>query len=465
MNTSHSIFEPLEDRRMFSSGALDPSFANGGFAYTNFGGVQVNGNAVAVQPNGKTVIVGGSVDGRFALARLNVDGTLDQSFGSKHDGQVLMTPLRGLPVEATAVAIQSDGKIIVAGKAVYTAVEIGEDRHVPYFEVDRFNSDGSLDKRFQFIDIGSEVSDVPSAIAIQKDGKVVVVGSSYSGGLFSASNNDMAAVRYNANGTIDRSFGDNGKRLVGFGSDEFATSVAIDYNGTAATNPYYGTIVMAGYQEWSYSHDIKYMAVARLTSSGSVDNRFDRDGRVLDTFNGQPVSVANGVIIQPGGKIVVGGAVATRGITPNNYALARFGPSGGLDSTFGSNGTGRLLANVSGSGATDLIQSSDGGLLLGGKVIAKFTANGLPKSNFGQNGVAQFDMTSSRTRLTPAPNGKFVAVESYNQFIAERFIDVNPKLTDRTRLIGAKTRSTTPASMFSETRIDDLLNHVLPTRR
>jgi uncharacterized delta-60 repeat protein len=452
------MFEPLEDRSMFSAGALDPTFANGGFAYTNFE-TQVHANAVAVQPDGKTVIVGGSSDGRFALARLNGNGTLDASFGT--NGQVLMTPLSGLPVDATAVAIQSDGKIIVAGKGVYTKVEIGTDKQTPFFEVDRFNSDGSLDKRFQFIDIGSEVSDVPSAIAIQKDGKVVVVGSSYSGGLFSASNYDMAAVRYNANGTIDGSFGDNGKRLIGFGSDEFATSVAIDYNGTAATNPYYGTIVLGGYQEWSYSHDIKYMAVARLTASGSVDNRFDHDGRVLETFNGAPVSVANGVLIQPGGKIVVGGAVATRGLNPNNYALARFGPSGALDPTFGSAGTGRVLANIAWGGATDLIQSADGGLLLGGKVIAKFTANGLPKSNFGQNGVAQFDQTSGRTRLAAAPNGKFIALESYNQFIAERFIDVTSRFPDRTKIGGlmtrSTTRSTTPSSLFSDTRIDDLL--------
>lgn len=464
MNTSHSLFEALEDRRMFSAGALDPSFANGGFAYTNFE-TQVHANAVAVQPNGKTVIVGGSTDGRFALARLNTDGTLDSTFGSNHDGQVLMTPLRGLPVDATAVALQPDGKIIVAGKGVYTKVTLGTDEQTPFFEVDRFNADGSFDKRFQFIVIGSEVSDVPSAIAIQKDGKVVVVGSSYSGGLFSASNYDMAAVRYNTNGTIDRSFGDNGKRLIGFGSDEFATSVAIDYNGTAATNPYYGTIVLGGYQEWSYSHDIKYMAVAQLTSSGSVDNRFDHDGRVLETFNGAPVSIANGVLIQPGGKIVVGGAVATRGLTPNNYALARFLPSGALDPTFGSTGTGRVLANIAWGGATDLIQSADGGLLLGGKVIAKYTADGLPKTNFGQNGVAQFDPTSSRTRLAPAPGGKFIALESYNQFIAERFIDVTSRFPDRPKIGGVMTRSTTLSSLFSNTRFDDLLAKDQPTRR
>jgi len=337
MNRSSSTFERLEDRRMFSAGALDSSFSNGSFAYTNFVGALVHSNAVAVQPDGKTVIVGGSSDGRFALARLNADGTLDSSFGADHNGQVLMTPLKDLPVEATAVAIQSDGKILVAGKGVYTAVGLGQDRPTPFFEVDRFNSNGSLDKRFQFIDIGSEVSDVPSAIAIQKDGKVVVVGSVYSGGLFSADNYDMAAVRYNADGTIDHSFGDDGKRLVGFGSDEFATSVAIDYNGTPANNPYYGTIVLAGYQEWSYSHDIKYMAVARLTPNGSFDNGFDHDGRLLDAFNGAPVSVANGVVVQPGGKVVVGGAVATRGLTPDNYALARFLPNGALDTTFGSN--------------------------------------------------------------------------------------------------------------------------------
>src|SRR5689334_11973688 len=75
MNRSSSVFERLEDRRMFSAGALDPSFSNGGFAYANFGGAQVHANAVAVQPDGKTVIVGGSLDGRFALARFNADGT------------------------------------------------------------------------------------------------------------------------------------------------------------------------------------------------------------------------------------------------------------------------------------------------------------------------------------------------------------------------------------------------------
>src|SRR3954451_11323509 len=112
-----TTFEPLEDRRMFAAGAMDQSFGTNGRTSMDFGpGVVVKATDVAVQADGKTVMVGTSSDGRFGVARFNLDGTPDTTFGPGHNGRVL-TAIGSYNGVASAVAIQSNGKIVVAGAA------------------------------------------------------------------------------------------------------------------------------------------------------------------------------------------------------------------------------------------------------------------------------------------------------------------------------------------------------------
>jgi uncharacterized delta-60 repeat protein len=169
------------------AGDLDPTFGTGGFVTTDFGVSWEEAHAVALQSDGKIVLAGHSPDSgghdHYALVRYNADGSLDTSFSG--DGMVT-TVLTYTGDEASSVAIQSDNKIVVAGRSYVT-----NDYDLSLV---RYNTDGSLDTSFSgdgmvITPIGSG-SDDPHAVAIQFDDKIVVAGG-------------PALVRYNADGSLD----------------------------------------------------------------------------------------------------------------------------------------------------------------------------------------------------------------------------------------------------------------------
>jgi uncharacterized delta-60 repeat protein len=186
-------------------GGLDPSFGSGGTVKTDLRGGQDWGAAVAVQPDGKIVMAGGSVgpggDTDFAVVRYEADGSsLDGSFGP---GGMVFTPMAPGDVDdaANGVVLQPDGKILVVGSATNAS---GDDD----FAVVRYNADGSLDTSFGF---GGKVTtpigggdDQANAVVLQADGRIVVVGRSDN---TLAQDPDFAMVRYNANGSLDNTCG------------------------------------------------------------------------------------------------------------------------------------------------------------------------------------------------------------------------------------------------------------------
>jgi uncharacterized delta-60 repeat protein len=200
--------------RYDSDGGLDSSFGNGGKVSTDFFGNLDQAFGVALQSDGKILLAGVTVvslsDDDFALARYNKDGRLDSSFGS--DGKVTTDFLGGFD-DAQDVVIQEDGKIVLAGRALNPAVEQSS------FALARYDKDGGLDSSFgsggkattHFSDALPESSDAANALAIQADGKLVVVGSTIIGAVVR-----FAVTRFNADGTIDPSFGVNGKTTTDF---------------------------------------------------------------------------------------------------------------------------------------------------------------------------------------------------------------------------------------------------------
>jgi uncharacterized delta-60 repeat protein len=254
--------------RYNTDGSPDTSFSGDGELITQFGGTFAGANDVAIQADGKIVIVGVSVsgdNGSFGVARFNTDGSFDTSFSS--DGR-LTTDFGSGGEGASAMAIQADGKIVVAGNSN------GD------IALARYNANGSLDTSFSSdgkltTAVGSS-SDVASDVAIQADGKIVVAGASYDG-----SNNDFAIIRYNANGSLDTSFSGDGKLTTDIGSfDNTAYGVAIQVDGK---------IVAAG------------NGLARYNANGSLDTTFSGDGKLTGSF------AANGLAIQADGKIVTAG--------------------------------------------------------------------------------------------------------------------------------------------------------------
>jgi uncharacterized delta-60 repeat protein len=423
-NRQSTTFEPLEDRRMFAAGALDLSFNGTGTTYVDFGtGIRVKATDVAVQADGKTVVVGTSSDNRFAVARFNVNGTPDTTFGPNHDGKVL-TRIGSYNGVANAVAIQSNGKIVVAGAARKESPTAPSS----WVAVARYMPDGSLDKYFgnsvtsngiAITALGTDegVFGHPEAAAndviIQPDGKIVVAGYGMPA-TWTNQNDDFMVARFKSNGELDGSFGDSGHRFIGFGGYEFANAVAIDLNGTPATNPkYYGSIVLAGYKSEGNG---KYKgAIARVYSDGTVAY-----GKRTFSFAGKIASRAEGLVIQPDSKIVVAGSAAATSAT-YDFALARFNPDGFSDTSFGGadgDGAGSVVTNFAGPDlAYDIARNMDGELLVGGLAggnfaVAKFSAQGVLDRSFGTAGRVTTSVypNTGIAALATGPGRRFVAV-------------------------------------------------------
>jgi uncharacterized delta-60 repeat protein len=352
--------------RLNSDGTLDTSFDNG------LAGVNGAVNALAVQNNEK-VLIGGSftaVNGtaRGHIARLNSNGTLDTSFGNG---------LGGVNNTVSAVAIQSDGKMVIGGD--FTNVN-----STARGRIARLNSDGTLDTSF-----GNGLAGANSyvyALALQSDGKVLI------GGGFSTVNGTTRGriARLNSDGTLDTSFG-NG--LTGVGGVVYAIAVRSD-----------GKVVIAG--DFTTVNSTVRGGVARLNSDGTLDTSF---GNGLAGANSYVYALA----LQSNGQVLIGGGFTTVNGTPRGR-IARLNSDGTLDTSFG-NG----LAGASGSVYAATVQS-DGKVLIGGSFtavngtarghIARLNSDGTLDTSFG-NGLA--GVNSLVSAVAVQNNGKVLIGGSF----------------------------------------------------
>jgi uncharacterized delta-60 repeat protein len=355
-------------------GSLDTTFGSNGKVTTTIGSLNDIGGAIAIQPDGKIVVAGyseNSSNADIAIARYNTNGSLDTTFDI--DGKVT-TDIANSNDYLNAIAIQLDGKIVVAG---YTGTGTNSD-----FAIVRYNSNGSLDTSFDTdgkvtTPIGS-AGDFGNAIAIQSDGKILVAGSTAVGASF-----DFAIVRYNTNGSLDTSFGTSGKVLTdiaGFSDEAYAIVIQSD-----------GKIVVAGSGGNGSNNDF---ALARYNSDGSLDISFDSDGKLLTPI-GITNDTAKSVALQNDGKIVTSGFSSAA--TLRNFAVARYNSNGGLDTSFGADGivtTDFGVGSIS-SGTSMVIQSDEKIIVAGitaingtnyNYAIARYNNDGSLDTNFDNDG-------------------------------------------------------------------------------
>ncbi len=299
--------------RFNPDGNLDSSFGSGGTVFTDFFAEDDRAYAVAIQADGKIVVAGSSTQ-FFALVRYNPDGTDDTSFGAFGDGRVRTDVSGDGPAQANAIAIQSDGKIVVAGRSGDSAANSLD------FAILRYNPDGTLDTDFGTsggtnVDFFSG-NDAAFALVIQGDGKIVAGGSASRG---DASSPDFALVRLNADGSFDASFDVDGKVAT-----DFSSSLDGIYGIALQTN---GKIVAAGFT-FITSEANDNFALARYNTNGSLDTTFGTGGKVITHIH--PVTEeAHAVVIQSDGKIIAGGIAGPGGNL--DFALARYDSSGALD--------------------------------------------------------------------------------------------------------------------------------------
>ncbi len=360
-------------------GELDMSFDADGIATTSIPGLNSGAKDLVIQADGR-IIVAGYVRSEnsnydFALVRYHTSGNLDPSFGG--DGIVLTDFSGGYDMIET-VAIQADGKIIAAGRS---RSEIG---------IARYNADGALDTTFggdgKVTTVITGSFDIAVDLKIQADGKIVCIARNRASG----ENEDFAVLRYNASGTLDTTFDNDGIVTTTFPSvSDIATSLAIQPDGK---------IIAAGYI-YLGGNDYDF-AIARYNSNGSLDTSFDDDGKVLTNVLGS-FDTLNDIALQPDGKIVAAG-YSSNGFG-YAFALVRYDASGALDLTFSDDGKIAMAVGGGNNAAKSLVIQPDGKILAAGYstgtsgnndfTLARFNSNGtLDSQSFGENGSIIFDV-------------------------------------------------------------------------
>ena len=346
---SFGVYGNFALARYLIDGSLDTSFGTNGLVTTDFGADSSDyGYSVALQPDGRIVVAGNS-SSNFALARYQPDGSLDTSFGTNG----LVTTGFGASSDGYSVALQPDGKIVVAG------YNYGSSSN---FALARYQPDGKLDTNFGTkglvtTDFGADTSDYGYSVALQPDGKILVAGSS---GEYP--NDNFALARYQPDGSLDTSFGTNGLVTTDFGAGDVGYSVALQPDGK---------IVVAGYSS-DYSTFVRF-ALARYLPNGSLDSGFGTNGLVTKDFGAGTSDYGKSLALQPDGKIVVAGFTSGSSIFLS-FALARYQPDGSLDTSFGTNGLVTTDFGAEDRGYSLALQPD-------GKIVVAGSSNEFPNGN------------------------------------------------------------------------------------
>ncbi|MGB7202642.1 MAG: FG-GAP-like repeat-containing protein [Pyrinomonadaceae bacterium] len=369
-------------------------------------------NGVAIQPDGK-ILVAGYVIGPdstqdFAVIRLNSNGTTDTGFGNNG---IVGIPFDNFANEfAVAVAVQSDGKIVLAG-----SVQFGSPAWD--FGVVRLDSSGALDPTFSGgkVKINVAGDDFVRDMTLQSDDKVVITGTTRP-----TPNNDVALARLTTAGTLDTTLNGTGKVFVGIGSGN-------NDEGNSVTVQPDGKIIVAGATRGQFSGTF---LVIRFTTSGIPDNTFGFFG-ILQTAVGTEYDAANSVAVHTDGKIVAAGT--SNSGSGDAAAFVRYNANGTLDTTF--DGDGKLAldirANIADVISSVLIQS-DGKIVGVGTSLVRLLVNGSLDPSFGTDGKVLRNSTPvgiSITRAVLQPDGKVVTVgggstSSTTSFTVTRFLTV-----------------------------------------
>lgn len=391
----------------------DASFGDSGKVTIELGSGLDEVHAVVVQPDGK-IVVGGEAwpkgNPSFALARLNADGSLDRSYGD--GGKVFTTLIDEYDYSSIHALVQRpDGKLLAAGPA--RNPENGR----PAFGLVRYTNAGKLDTSFGdggkvttrvTLNPGYNIADEAEAMAVAPDGKILVAGSA--GGFPS----DFGLVRYLPNGRLDESFGDGGRVITDFGYDDKAQALAIQPDGKIVVAGH-GSLQGKSVEDIDFAL-ARYNADGTLDTSFGTGGKVTTDlSGFQDWANGIALRPDGKIVL---GGFTVNGARGCGGTACWVYgmALAQYNSDGNLDTAFGKNG--KVIVKDQWSAGYALLRLPDGTLALGGYVgetdfgLALFDASGKPLPGFGTGGILRtaFGMYKDQIgALALQPDGKIVA--------------------------------------------------------
>lgn len=443
--------EPLEDRALLA-GALDPSYGTGGISMAPVTAGNDFPSTLMLQRDGKAVVVGTvpgvtgdlTTSSSFAVTRFNTDGSLDGTFGNGGTSIISVSTFSN----AFGMAIQGDGRIIVVGEA-------SPGGRID-FALARLNVDGSLDGSFGNGGLASTIvgqgNSRAASVAMQANGQIVVGGTAFNG-----TRNDFAMARYNANGLLDTNFGNGGALMTGIGGvsnfgivvrmqidqrimlagntsndgTTFSTAVlrylpngSLDtsWNGTGVAVATLGSSTTTSFMSvqadnrvvvasTAFVAGVNNFAVLRYLSNGTLDTSFGGGRGFVTTAFGASPATAFGMAILPNAQIVVAGEVVTNGL--EQFGVVRYNVNGSLDVSFGTGGRVIGSAGTGNSGATGIRVQSDGNYVLTG-----------PAENVG-SGVDFAALRLTGTDVVPQPpQDAFTELRvyrAYNAFTDDHF--------------------------------------------
>jgi uncharacterized delta-60 repeat protein len=359
-------------KALAQAGSLDPTFGNMGRVVTTLGN---NLYDIVLQEDGKIVAAGiGNVlsSEAFRIARYLNNGLPDTDFGI--GGRV--STLIGAKCGAGAVALQADGKIVVAG---YTSDTVGNSGNFDFMIV-RYNTDGSLDTSFNLtgiVTIPLPGGDFASVVQIQSDGKILVGG---------AKSDDFALVRLLSDGAIDPGFNPTG--YIGLDASSYGGITAMK----VLTDD---SVIVVGRIR-------NVINIAKYTSNGVLDETFGNEGQVvLNAIEG--ITYVPGMVVLENGDFILAGGLYTEQLGKYNGLLVKLSANGSLVESFGTNGVlindlgGRIACHgrkIAVSRDKLVVSYSSG---LGSNYdfnVSVYDMNGVPDTTFGNGGSAIFDFGS-----------------------------------------------------------------------
>ena len=413
------------------AGSLDPTFGTNGFVTTQATGGTNLVNAIAIQPDGKTIAVGEGGD--WPVYRYNINGSLDMTFNGTGRAQSTIG-------SALGVAIQPDGKIVVVGdNGPATNIDL---------KIVRYNTNGTFDTTFDgdgivTTDIAG-ATDLVNAVVIQADGKIIVSGRSDVPPNFPTS---YAIVRYNANGSIDTSFGNQGIIVPQLSGGSFAHHMALQvdgkivvvhnrisngerilvmlrYDSQGQPDPMFG---VAGVVEANAGIGLEYEAVAlqkdgkivvscsgftfatsydfwvlRFNVDGSPDDSFGNNGKVSTPIGpGTSIDQAKSLAIQANGKIVVGGRAPN--VPNSNFVIVRYNKNGSLDQKWGNGGIVNTELGGNADAINDIAIQANGRIVVGGEtdlgspgirkfVVARYMGDAAESFDYDRDGATDISL-------------------------------------------------------------------------
>jgi uncharacterized delta-60 repeat protein len=403
------------NKSLAAAGDLDPTFGVDGIVLTDIIAAHNIANDMAIQPDGKIVVVGQSYRLRgfasrfWTICRYSNDGSLDTTFG--HDGSIATLFPKGNGGNPFGVAIQPDGKIVVAGLSEFAFGSM---------VVTRYETDGVLDKTFD--DDGIAVVTFEGLlvgvedIEIQTDGKIVLAGGGGADLGGGAVLSNFAVARLNTDGSPDLSFGDAGKLITEFGAASNAHDLAIQPDGKIVVSgevqvPFIGP---------GFPTDFSDLALARYNADGSLDTSFNGSGKVITDVS-DSTNYGNAVAVQSDGKIIVAGLVS---LNPGENAelLARYDSNGLLDASFDSDG----VTITPGGFAADSAIQPDGKIVVGrfshdDFSTSRHNTDGSLDTSFGIDGVVITHF--SNTTLSEASRICCTAIQADGRIVVAGFSD------------------------------------------